>query len=277
VRQDKPRIHRPGSVRAPLPEEVPTLWERLKDWVHGEFLWFDRFLKRWFVRSIMIGSHTMVLVIACYFIMWWFAVNQVYSDVDSVPFHAVGLVLGTSKKYHGADNAFFTERINAAARLYAAGKVKYLLVSGDNHRAGYDEPTDMKAALVSKGVPADRIYCDYAGLHTLDSILRAKMVFGQSDFTVISQRFQNERALYIARRNGLDEAIAFNARDAPFSHTLKMYLREIPARVAAVIQVEFLRSKPHIGGPKVVIGPDNPPVDAPTSPASLSAPAAAGN
>ena len=239
-----------------------TWWERLKDWVHGEFLWFDRFLKAWAVRLIVIGAHTAVLVAACYVVMWWFAMDQIYSDPEQIPFRTVGLVPGTSSKYHGRDNAFFTARIKAAALLYAAEKVKYLIVSGGRD-GDSDEPTEMKSALVAKGVPADHIYCDYAGNRTLDTVLRAQSAFGQEDFTIISQRFQNERALYFARRHGMMDTVAFNAANAPLGSTLKMYFREIPARAVAVVQVEFFGLGAAQSGPKVAIGPSTPPVDLP--------------
>lgn len=203
-----------------------------------------------------------VVVAAIYFSVVWMAHGRCYSSINKVPQKQLGLVLGCARKIGSYDNSFFYARVKAAAKLYHAGKVQFLLVSGDNHRNGYDEPTDMKNALIKKGVPADHIYCDYAGLRTLDSIIRTQRVFGQQDFIIISQRFHNERALYIARRSGMKDVVAFNAEDATGDFTAKMYLREIPARIKAVLDVEVLCTKPRFLGKKVLIGPNTPPLDA---------------
>jgi SanA protein len=90
--------------------------------------------------------------------------------------------------------------------------VKHLLVSGDNHSKNYDEPTDMKNYLVSLGVPKEAITLDYAGFRTFDSMIRAKLIFGLTKFTIVSQEFHNQRALFICDQLGI-EAVAFNAKD----------------------------------------------------------------
>ena len=209
----------------------------------------------------MFGGLVLV-VAACYIFVWRSAHDRCYTNINDVPQRKLGVVLGCAKKVGRYNNTFFTTRVDAAAQLYHAGKVQFLLVSGDNHRNGYDEPTDMKEALIKKRVPADHIYCDYAGLRTLDSIIRTQRVFDQNDFIIISQRFHNERALYIARRSGIRDAIAFDADDLNGDWMFKMYLREIPARIKAVLDVEILRTKPKFLGEKVLIGPNTPPVDA---------------
>src|SRR5215831_4157585 len=138
--------------------------------------------------------------------------GRLYRNVASIPHRRVGLVLGCSEYLgRGYVNPFFTTRIQAAADLFRAGKVDYLIVSGDNHRKGYDEPTAMKCALVRSGIPEDRIVCDYAGFRTLDSVVRAKAVFGQDQVTVISQEFHARRAIFLAQHRGMD-AIGFAAQ-----------------------------------------------------------------
>ena len=97
-------------------------------------------------------------------------------------------------------NRYFTRRIDTAAALYHAGKVKWLLVSGDNGRKNYDEASGMQQALIAKGVPAKVIFCDYAGFSTLDSVVRAKKVFGENHITIISQEFHNQRAIWLAKQ-----------------------------------------------------------------------------
>lgn len=200
---------------------------------------------------VLVGSHLLVMSSAR---------GKLYDKAEAVPEARTALLLGCVKKLStGYNNGFFWKRINASAELYKAGKVKAFIVSGDNHVHGYDEPTDMKAELVAKGVPADKIYCDYAGFRTLDSIVRAKEVFGQTKLTIISQRFHTERSLYLASCYGID-AIAFNAPDVKLEWALKTYVREAFARVKAVLDTNLLETKPKFLGPKVSL--DAPPHDA---------------
>jgi len=120
--------------------------------------------------------------------------NKLYKNIKDIPYNKVGLVLGTVKTLsNGNINRYYQYRINAAAALFKAGKIKFVLVSGDNSRAEYDEPTDMKEDLIKKGVPENRIFSDYAGFRTLDSVVRSKAIFGQQNITIISQKFHNER------------------------------------------------------------------------------------
>jgi SanA protein len=182
------------------------------------------------------------------------AAGRIFTAVETVPANDVGLVLGTSKlTKHGKPNLHFNQRIAAAAALYRAGKVQQLLVSGDNHIASYDEPTDMSNALVAAGVPASAITCDYAGFRTLDSVVRAKEVFGLSQCTVISEEFHCPRALWIARRHGLD-AIAFAAPDVGLkSWSLRANVREQLARSWCAVDLYLLHRAPKFLGPMETI------------------------
>ena len=122
-----------------------------------------------------------------------------------------------------------------------------LIVSGDNRSKYYNEPQKMKNALIEEGVPASRIVCDYAGLRTLDSVVRAKKIFGADKILVISQRFQNERAIYLAQANGI-EAFGFNAEDVELQAGYKTKIREVGARVKMWLDVNFLDTAPtHLG------------------------------
>ncbi|RBP38494.1 SanA protein [Roseimicrobium gellanilyticum] len=234
----------------------------LGEWIHGEMVWFDKFLKRWLVRIMVLGTHLAIAITAFYFAVWGMARGKVYDNIADIPSRECGLVLGTVPKTDGRSNQFFKARMLAAANLYKEQKVRYLIVSGDNSRNGYDEPSEMKAALIALGVPATKIYCDYAGFRTLDSVIRARKVFGQKEFTIISQKYHNERAIYIAHRNGLSECVAFNATDATGAIMWKQYARETIARVMAVLDVEFLKTEPKMLGEPVYIGEKSPPVDA---------------
>lgn len=250
----------PAPAPPPAMDEVPG--EGLGDRLHREMLWFDSFLRRWLARLMVFGTHLTIALVACYFIVWSVARGRSYDTIDLIPQRYCGLVLGgTAPKANGRDDVFFTSRIQAAAELYRVRKVQYLIVSGDGSKNSYDEPTAMKAALVAKGVPADHIYCDYAGFHTLDSVVRADRVFGQQRYTIISQAYQNPRALYIARRKGLVDCVAFNAPGAGASSTVLMHLRELALRVMAILDVEFLKTAPKFLGDKVEVSDKHPPVD----------------
>jgi SanA protein len=187
--------------------------------------------------------------------------GRTFSGVNAIPERRVGLVLGCSRLLSdGRRNLFFDNRMEAAAALFHAGKVRYLVVSGDNHSADYDEPRDMKERLVTLGVPENRIFCDYAGFRTLDSIVRVREIFGQIHVTVISQKFHNERAIFIARHRGID-AIGFNAPEVDAFNSFKTKCREMVARANMLIDLFVVRRQPKFHGERVVI-----PAGASTSP-----------
>ena len=178
--------------------------------------------------------------------------SRCYEDLDSIPHNKAALVLGTSSYLvNGGANPYFTYRIQAAADLYRAGKVDFLVVSGDNRHTSYNEPRAMKRALVAAGVPENVIYMDYAGFRTLDSVVRMNTIFSQESFTVVSQRFHIERAVYIARVRGLN-AVGFAARDVSRRSGLKTRARESLARVKTFIDI-FTHKEPHFGGEKIEI------------------------
>ncbi len=179
--------------------------------------------------------------------------GRIFSAPELIPPRDVALVLGTSKQAKYGPNLYFRYRMDAAARLYHAGKVRKLIVSGDNRRRDYNEPEDMRAALIECGVAPEDIYADYAGLRTLDSVIRAKKIFGQTRITVVSQKDHCERALYIARNHGID-AVGFAARDVSLRRfRLKQRWREAFARVLAVVDVKLLHRAPRHLGPPVPI------------------------
>jgi SanA protein len=173
--------------------------------------------------------------------------NQLYGDVKDIPKNKVGLLLGTAKytdKARKIINVFYQNRIDAAVALYMAGKIDYIIVSGDNSTAYYNEPVIMKDDLIARGIPAERIYMDSSGFRTLDSILRCRDIFGQDHFTIISQQFHNQRALYIANHKQL-HAIAFNAKegDSYWDTTL----REKLARVRMALDLLLNRQARYYG------------------------------
>jgi len=175
--------------------------------------------------------------------------NQVYQDVDKLPEHDVALVLGTSKSLKGGlPNPFFYQRISAAAELYQNNKVRHFLLSGDNRSRYYNEPIDMKKALMDLGVPDTLITLDYAGLRTLDSIIRCKEIFGQEDITIITQEFHSYRALFISDNYSMNADVY--SPSVPIKNSLKVRFRELLARPKAVIDIFITRKQPQIMGEK---------------------------
>lgn len=167
--------------------------------------------------------------------------SQSYFTVKSLPPSQVGLVLGTSKTTsEGKENLFFKYRMEAAARLFNEGKVKYLILSGNNDSKYYNEPLDMQRAILALGVPQDALQLDYAGYRTFDSVIRSKEIFKEENITIVSQDFQNARALYIAKNEGIN-AIAFAAQDVPSGYSIRTLVREYLARPKAVLDVHFFR------------------------------------
>jgi SanA protein len=156
--------------------------------------------------------------------------NYITDDISKVEASNVGLLLGTSKKVKsGRNNLYFFNRIDATVDLYKNGKIKNVIISGDHGRKDYNEPEDMKAELMKGGIPDSVIYLDYAGFRTLDAVIRAKEIFGQNSFLVISQQFHNERAVFIARKLGIS-AFGYNAKEVGKRYGFRTKVREFFAR-----------------------------------------------
>lgn len=178
--------------------------------------------------------------------------EQIFTSVEEMPKNKVGLLLGTRKMLRsGYINLYYSHRIDAAEKLFKSGKIEFILISGDNSREEYDEPTDMKNDLVERGVPENKIYLDYAGFRTLDSVIRANAIFGQEKFTVISQPFHNERAIFISEKKGL-KPIGFNAKDVSNRYGWKVQVREKLARVKMLLDI-IIGKQPEFYGEKIEI------------------------
>ena len=183
----------------------------------------------------------------------WRGGQHVFYSSRTLPANRVGLVLGTSPYTRGGRaNPFFAGRIAAAADLYKAGKVRHLLLSGDNSSRYYDEPSEMRAALLRRGVPWRAMTLDYAGFRTLDSLVRAKEIFGVESVTVITDDFHAPRAVFLGRHYGLN-AVGFCSKRVPFMWSRKTRVREIASRVAACLDVYVLRTQPKFLGKRETI------------------------
>lgn len=211
------------------------------------------FFNRWLRRLVFMG----IAVVSGALLFIWYAnyaatragKGVLFDELNDVPKQRVGLVFGCSSRLGKRENLYFKYRIQAAAELYHAGKVDKLIVSGDNRERNYNEPVTMRKALVAAGVPFDAVVCDYAGLRTLDSVVRAKKVFDLKEVTLVSQRFQNERAAYLAKANGL-KVYGYNARDVEGYAARKTEDREILARVKMWIDVHITDEQPRFLGDK---------------------------
>ena len=213
-------------------------------------------MKKILFTAIKLGVITLLLSVLAIFLSNWIVKSntkgKLYNSTQEIPFNRVGLLLGTSKKLqNGHLNLYYKYRIEAAVALYKAGKIKRILISGDNGNNDYDEPTDMKNDLIASGIPEIHIKLDYAGFRTLDSMVRSKEVFGQQSITVISQAFHNERAVYIGERKDIN-AIGYNAKSVTANYGLKTKIRERFARVKMMLDLTFGK-KPKFLGKKISI------------------------
>ncbi|MFP4425751.1 MAG: vancomycin high temperature exclusion protein [Spirochaetaceae bacterium] len=199
-----------------------------------------------FLRHAALGS--IILIFLSNTLVVQQSEGSIYRDLATVPPTRVALLLGTSRWVRGGRaNPFFDNRVAAAARLYETDKVEFILASGDNSHPSYNEPAYLRAALLRSGVPKERVVLDYAGFSTLDSVVRAREVFGLESVLVVSQPFHLQRALFIADASGLD-AVGYAAADVEEWAGVSVRLRESLARVKAVLDVYvFHRSPRYLG------------------------------
>lgn len=178
--------------------------------------------------------------------------DYVYNSIDKIPSNRVGLLLGTSKFLkNGNPNNYFNNRIIAVINLFNAKKIEFIVISGDNSTENYNEPQEMKNELIKSGIPENKIFLDYAGFRTYDSVIRLNKILGQTDFTIISQEFHNQRAIYIAQANNL-KAIGYNAEDIDLYNGFKTQVREKLARLKVFIDL-LIEKEPKFLGEKIEI------------------------
>ncbi len=180
------------------------------------------------------------------------AQGKIYTETKSIPKNKVGLVLGTSKLLrNGTINLYYKYRLNAAIELFKSNKINFIVISGDNSSKSYDEPTDFKNDLIKAGISENKIFLDYAGFRTLDSVVRIKEIFDQNSVTIISQQFHNERAIYLAEHFKI-KAIGFNAKGISGKYGLRVRLREYLARVKVFVDIAF-NVEPKFLGKKIEV------------------------
>jgi vancomycin permeability regulator SanA len=182
--------------------------------------------------------------------VWTYASSSRYrTDVAHVPATPVALVLGAGIE-GSAPSPFLVGRLDVAVQLFRQGKIKVVLVSGDNSRTNYDEPAVMRDYLVEHGVPVQKIVVDDAGFDTWDSCVRAKKIFGVDRATVISQKFHLPRAVALCRRAGIDAwGVGHDSSGMDEIATGLGYGREVLATLKAMGDV-LTESDPRFLGPK---------------------------
>jgi SanA protein len=183
--------------------------------------------------------------------------SRVYS-IENVPSRPVAIVFGAGLWRDGTPTTVLRDRISIAAELYFSGKVEKILMSGDNRFLDYNEPGAMKAYALSLGVPEAAIVLDYAGRRTYDTCYRAKAIFGLQEVILVTQRFHLPRALYTCNGLGL-EAIGVPADQQEYRRASLLYwnLRELPATLTALLQVNILRPEPVLGQPEPIFPAGN--------------------
>lgn len=188
------------------------------------------------IKLFAIGAACVLFVIiVCHYIVVVNASGKTYDNVEEIPHNKVGLLLATSPiTPGGAHNYYYENRIKAADELFKAGKIDFIIASGGDYtrsqKNGSDEPAAIRDSLIARGIPDERIILDYEGLRTLNSIAKAKQVYDLDSLTLISQKYHNERAIYIANRYGI-QAVGYNAKPSPIRRNrIKNSLREFLAR-----------------------------------------------
>jgi len=207
------------------------------------------FWKKVLPISLVVFCVFILISLINYFYISNYSEKYLYNNLEKLPKNKVGLLLGTSPvDSNRLPNSSFIFRMLAAKKILDAKKINYILVSGDNREISYNEPKYMKNYLEKIGVSSTSIISDYAGRRTLDSVLRSQKIFQQNQITIISQKYHNQRAVFIARKNNI-QAVAFNAKEKSSPLT---FIREILARDMASLDV-LLNRQPEILGDNIEI------------------------
>ena len=194
----------------------------------------------WTILGVIITM--LIVMITCYMIIGYNASGKTYDTVDNIPHREVGLLLGTSPRTpQDAPNFYYINRITATANLYKAGKIDKIIASGGDYSSrpggGYNELVAMRDSLMTHGIPDSVIILDYDGTRTLNSIVKVKEVYVEDCITIISQKYHNERAIYLATQQGID-AIGYNAKPSHIvTKRIKNEGREFLARVKLFIDM----------------------------------------
>ena len=188
-------------------------------------------------------------------LIWFESRGTMHTTVANVPAREVAIVLGAKVHDDGTPSAVLADRLRAAERLYKAGKVKKIIVSGDHMAKEYNEPLAMFRFLTGRGIPEGDIFMDHAGFRTFDSMVRAKKVFGVNGAVICTQRFHLGRAIFLARHFGID-AVGLESDLRRYRHHVVNLAREFTARSFALLDVYLLGTEPSHLGPLIPLSGD---------------------
>ncbi|MDD5368233.1 MAG: ElyC/SanA/YdcF family protein [Anaerolineaceae bacterium] len=171
-------------------------------------------------------------------------------DVQPAP---VAIVFGAGLTYSGEPTPVLQDRVKTAAQLYFGGKVKKLLMSGDNRFLYYNEPGSMKEYALGLGVPEEDIVLDYAGRRTYDTCFRARAIFGVQQAILVTQRFHLPRALLLCNGMGI-KAAGVAADQRTYAHRASLYwnLRELPGISLSLVEIWITHPLPVLGNPEPI-------------------------
>ncbi len=193
-------------------------------------------------RQILYSSIAILVILACVVALCNISVDRnaegrTFSNINDVPTMQTALLLGTNPKTRDGKrpSSFYMARINATAELYKHGKFRQLIISGDK-REGYDEPQTMRHDLIERGVPDSIIMMDGQGYRTLLSLRNSKQYFGVHDMIIISQKWHNERSIFLADKMNI-KAVGYNADDVRHPRAIWTHIRELLARVKLFIDL----------------------------------------
>jgi vancomycin permeability regulator SanA len=173
--------------------------------------------------------------------------------IEQIPERSVAIVFGAGLWWDGSPSPVLRDRVATAAQLYFSGKVKKLLMSGDNRFLDYNEPGAMREYALKLGVPDNDIVLDYAGRRTYDTCYRAREIFGLGRAILVTQAFHLPRALYTCNQLGL-RAIGVPADLRDYRRGAQLYWlgREIPATLMALWEVHVTHPLPVLGQPEPI-------------------------
>lgn len=210
-------------------------------WVRG--LWRRAWLRRPVIVAMVVVPMAVVAAVASWVSIRILTDDRIYTAA-TVPDAPVAIVLGAKVLPDGTPQAYLESRLQAAKTLYDTGKVRVILVSGDNGSVEYDEVTAMRTWLAQHGVPAEKVVADYAGFDTYDSCTRAARIFGVKKAIVVTQDFHVRRAVFLCSRAGIDTVgVTSPAPDNDF----RFQVREMPASLKAVMDDLFEPDPKYLG------------------------------
>jgi len=204
---------------------------------------------RWSIGGVLL---CVAIVLGCNLLVIGSTEGRRFETVAAVPPRPVALVLGAGLNPDGTPSAMLADRLDAAAALLRAGKVRALLFSGDNGSVWHNELASMQRYALAHGVPGAKIALDYAGFDTYDSCYRARHIFGVRRAVVVTQEFHLARATYLCRAMGID-AVGVSEPDwGKYASGMmaEQAAREVAARVKAVLDVLMHRRPAVLGGPE---------------------------